>query len=59
MRWENARHGGPAAGGGGAYFLTPWPMWRCVSWRGWRGVLWRVFWGWFGQVRGLFWVNLA
>ena len=32
----------------GARFPTPWPLWRCVSWRGWRGVWWRVLWGWFG-----------
>ena len=30
MGWENARHGGRAAGGRGAHVPTPWPLWRCV-----------------------------
>ena len=52
MGWENARHGGRAAGGRGAHFPTPWPLWRCVSWRGWRGVWRRVFWGCLGVIQG-------
>ena len=59
MGWENGRHGGRAAGGRGAHFPTPWPLWRCVSWCGWREVWWRVFWGWFGVVRALFRVALG
>jgi hypothetical protein len=51
--------GGLAAGGRGAHFPTPWPLWRCVSWRGWRVLWWRVFWKRFGMVRDLFKIHLA
>ena len=59
MGWENARPDRPPPAPRGAHFPTPWPLWRCVSWRGWRGVWWRVFWGWLGVIQGLFGVELA
>ena len=59
MGWENARPDRPPPAPRGAHFPTPWPLWRCVSWRGWRGVWWRVSWGWFGLVRELFWVDFG
>ena len=59
MGWENARPDRPPPAPRGAHFPTPWPLWRCVSWRGWRGVWWRVFWGWLRVIQGLFGVELA